>query len=130
MATREPPSRDDLTGPGWALICEAYRALEVHCRATRGSAPSPAEVAGMYEKLARREDVAATDRLLFERKASDTRDQVNAERACERVPSSLLDRPATAADDEAAREAPRPGIWAGERGADLRTLTQDETDAL
>jgi hypothetical protein len=27
-------------------------------------------------------------------------------------------------------EDPRPGVWAGEPGADLRKLTQDQTDAL
>jgi hypothetical protein len=45
-------------------------------------------------------------------------------------PPSLLDRDASPDDLEAARDAPRPGVWAGEDGADLRALTQDETDAL
>lgn len=42
----------------------------------------------------------------------------------------LLDRPSTPEDFEAEREAPRSGLWAGEPGADLRRLTQDQTDAL
>ncbi len=42
----------------------------------------------------------------------------------------LLDRDPTPEDLEAERDQPRPGVWAGERGADLRALTQDETDAL
>lgn len=42
----------------------------------------------------------------------------------------LLDRDPTPEDFEAERDLPRPGVWAGEHGADLRRLTQDETDAL
>lgn len=42
---------------------------------------------------------------------------------------SLLDREPTPEDVEAEREAARPGVWSGEPGADLRKLTQDETDA-
>jgi hypothetical protein len=45
-------------------------------------------------------------------------------------PEPLLDRDPTPADLEAERDLPRPGVWAGEVGADLRALTQDETDAL
>jgi hypothetical protein len=44
--------------------------------------------------------------------------------------TSLLDRAPTPEDAEAGRDEPRPGVWAGEDGADLRRLTQDETDAL
>ena len=44
--------------------------------------------------------------------------------------SSLLDRDPTPEDLEAERDQPRPGVWAGEPGADLRALTQDETDLL
>lgn len=36
----------------------------------------------------------------------------------------------TPEDLESERDAPRPGVWAGQFGADLRALTQDETDAL
>ena len=43
---------------------------------------------------------------------------------------SLLGRDPRPADLEAEREPPRPGVWAGEPGADLRALTQDETDWL
>jgi hypothetical protein len=43
---------------------------------------------------------------------------------------SLLDRDPAPEDLEAERDQPRPGVWAGEPGADLRALTQDETDAL
>jgi hypothetical protein len=43
---------------------------------------------------------------------------------------SLLDRPETPEDREAERDEPRPGVWAGEPRADLRALTQDETDLL
>lgn len=46
------------------------------------------------------------------------------------APLPLLDRDPTPEDREAERDQPRPGVWAGERGADLRALTQDETDAL
>lgn len=42
----------------------------------------------------------------------------------------LLDRDPTPEDYEAERDAPRPGVWAGEPGADLRRLTQDETECL
>jgi hypothetical protein len=42
----------------------------------------------------------------------------------------LLRRPRTPEDREAERDQPRPGVWAGEPGADLRSLTQDETNAL
>jgi len=45
-------------------------------------------------------------------------------------PRSLLDRDSTPEDYEAERDAPSPGVWAGEPGADLRRLTQEETDAL
>lgn len=44
--------------------------------------------------------------------------------------TSLLDRDITPEDLEAERDVPRPGVWAGQLGADLRSLTQDETDAL
>lgn len=44
---------------------------------------------------------------------------------------SLLDPTGDdAAEREAHDEEPRPGVWAGESGADLRALTQDDTDAL
>jgi hypothetical protein len=45
-------------------------------------------------------------------------------------PQPLLDRDPTPEDTEAEHDEPRPGVWAGEDGADLRRLTQDETDAL
>lgn len=44
--------------------------------------------------------------------------------------TSLLDRAPTPEDLEAERETPRSGLWAGENGADLRKLTQEETDLL
>ena len=46
------------------------------------------------------------------------------------VTMSLLDRDPSPQDLEAERDLPRPGVWAGEQGADLRALTQDETDML
>lgn len=42
----------------------------------------------------------------------------------------ILDRDPTPEDREAERDDPRPGVWAGERFADGRRLTQDQTDAL
>lgn len=39
-------------------------------------------------------------------------------------------RSASAGSDEVYRDAARPGVWAGEDDADLRALTQDQTDAL
>jgi len=46
-------------------------------------------------------------------------------------PNSLfLDRPLTAEERAAHDEDPRPGVWGGTRDADLRKLSQDETDAL
>lgn len=47
-----------------------------------------------------------------------------------RAPAPLLDRDPSPQDIEAERDQPRPGVWAGEAGAGLRALTQDETDAL
>lgn len=47
-----------------------------------------------------------------------------------RPPTSILDRDPTPEDREAEHDEPRPGVWAGEPDADLRKLTQDETDAL
>jgi hypothetical protein len=44
--------------------------------------------------------------------------------------TSLVHREQTPEDREAALEDPRPGLWAGELGADLRELTQDLTDVL
>ena len=47
------------------------------------------------------------------------------------VRTSLLpDRPLTPEERAAHDDEPRPGVWAGESGADLRALTQEETDAL
>jgi len=47
------------------------------------------------------------------------------------IPPSLLpDRALTPEERAAIDEDPRPGVWAGEFGADLRQLSQDETDAL
>ncbi|MEO7733723.1 MAG: hypothetical protein ABIY55_22355 [Kofleriaceae bacterium] len=43
---------------------------------------------------------------------------------------SLVDCDPTPEDLEAERDAPRPGVWAGVTIADLRALTQDETDCL
>ena len=45
-------------------------------------------------------------------------------------PTPLLDRDPSHADLAAERDEPRPGVWAGEDGTDLRALTQDETDML
>ncbi len=45
-------------------------------------------------------------------------------------PSLLPDRPLTPEERAAHDEDPRPGVWAGEGGADLRALTQEETDTL
>ena len=45
-------------------------------------------------------------------------------------PSLLDPRELTAGELAAQNEAARPGVWAGEHGADLRQLTQDETDVL
>jgi hypothetical protein len=42
----------------------------------------------------------------------------------------LLDRDPTPEDLEAERDQPRPGVWAAEHVADLRALTQDQTDYL
>jgi hypothetical protein len=42
----------------------------------------------------------------------------------------ILDRDPTPEDLEAKLDQPRPGVWAGEDGADLRALTQDQTDIL
>jgi len=46
------------------------------------------------------------------------------------APRPLLDRDPTPDDRDAERDPPRPGVWAGERGADFRPLTQDQTDRL
>jgi len=43
-------------------------------------------------------------------------------------PRSLLDRESSDADLVAQRDEPRPGVWAGEDDADLRALTQEQTD--
>ena len=51
------------------------------------------------------------------------------EASCEEV-SLLPDRPLTLEERAAHDEDPRPGVWAGEAGADLRRLTQEETDGL
>jgi hypothetical protein len=45
-------------------------------------------------------------------------------------PSLLAARELTPEERAAHDEDPRPGVWAGEPGADLRKLTQDQTDAL
>ena len=42
----------------------------------------------------------------------------------------LLDRPLTPEERAAHDEDPRSGVWARESGADLRLLTQEETDEL
>jgi hypothetical protein len=44
--------------------------------------------------------------------------------------SLLPTRDLTPDERSAHDELPRPGVWAGEGGADLRALTQDETDGL
>lgn len=46
------------------------------------------------------------------------------------VHSVLVRHASTDEDREAALEGPRPGVWADEAEADLRALTQDETDAV
>jgi hypothetical protein len=46
------------------------------------------------------------------------------------VSSLLAARELTPEERAAHDEEPRPGVWAGEPGADLRRLTQDQTDAL
>lgn len=45
-------------------------------------------------------------------------------------PSLLPDRPLTQEEDVARSEDQRPGVWAGEASADLRGLTQEQTDVL
>jgi hypothetical protein len=45
-------------------------------------------------------------------------------------PSLLPDRPLTSDERAAHDDDPRPGVWAGESGANLRKLTQNETDQL
>lgn len=45
-------------------------------------------------------------------------------------PSLLPDRPLTPEEIVARSEDPRPGVWAGEASADLRGLTQEQTDVL
>jgi len=45
-------------------------------------------------------------------------------------PSLLSDRALTFEERAAHDETERPGVWAGEAGADLRALTQEETDGL
>jgi hypothetical protein len=45
-------------------------------------------------------------------------------------PSLLGDRELTPEERAAHDEDPRPGVWAGEHGADLCKLTQEETDGL
>ncbi len=42
----------------------------------------------------------------------------------------LLDRPLTPEERAAHDEDPRPGVWAGQLGSDLRAFSQEETDAL
>jgi hypothetical protein len=42
----------------------------------------------------------------------------------------LPDRPLTPEERAAHDEEPRPGVWAGESHADLRKLTQEETDVF
>lgn len=44
--------------------------------------------------------------------------------------TSIIDRDPSPEDFEAEHDAPRQGVWAGEPGADLRLLSQDETDRL
>jgi hypothetical protein len=45
-------------------------------------------------------------------------------------PSLLPDRPLTPAERSAHDEDPRQGVWVKDQGADLRKLTQDQTDSL
>lgn len=45
-------------------------------------------------------------------------------------PSLLAARELTPQERVAHDEAPRPGVWTAELGADLRVLTQDQTDVL
>lgn len=44
--------------------------------------------------------------------------------------SLLAERELTPEERAVHDEAPRPGLWAGDPAADLRALTQDQTDAL
>jgi hypothetical protein len=46
------------------------------------------------------------------------------------VTSLLAERPVTDEERAAVADDPRPGVWAGDPSADLRALTQDQTDAL